>query len=85
LKLLVQPNALKGLAGMPARDRAALWRKIQGFADDPFATRAWAKPLVGHRHAVRLRHGDWRAVCRIDRAGETVIVEAIGNRREMYR
>ena len=70
---------------MPARDRAALWRKVQSFADDPFAAQAWAKLLIGHRSAVRLRHGDWRAVCRIDRADETVIVEAIGNRREIYR
>jgi len=66
-------------------DQAALWRKVEEFASDPFASRAWAKPLVGQRNAVRLRQGDWRAVCRIDRAGETVIVEAIGNRREIYR
>jgi mRNA-degrading endonuclease RelE of RelBE toxin-antitoxin system len=32
-----------------------------------------------------LRHGDWRAICRIDRADGIVVLEAVAHRREAYR
>lgn len=70
---------------MPKSERARLLQKIAQFAADPFAPSAAAKPLTGQKQAVRIRQGDWRAVCRIDRASNTVIVEAIGHRREVYR
>lgn len=44
-----------------------------------------AGPLCGRRDAVRLRHGDWRAICRIDRAEDTVVLETVAHRREAYR
>jgi mRNA-degrading endonuclease RelE of RelBE toxin-antitoxin system len=68
-----------------SKDREALLRKIGQFAADPSAPAPWAKPLAGVRHAVRIRQGDWRAVCRIDRAAKTVTVEAAGDRKEIYR
>jgi mRNA-degrading endonuclease RelE of RelBE toxin-antitoxin system len=85
MRTIFQPAATKTLAGMPKRDRAGLLRKIELFAADPFAPSIAVKPLTGQRLAVRVRQGDWRAVCRIDRVADTVIVEAIGNRREIYR
>ena len=85
MKTIVQPAALKGLAGMPKRERAQLLRIIAQFAAAPFAPLPVAKPLTRQKQAVRIRQGDWRALCRIDRASETVIVEAIGHRREIYR
>jgi DNA-binding XRE family transcriptional regulator len=33
------------------------------------------------RDAVRIRQGDWRAVCRIDRDGDVILVEFVANRR----
>jgi mRNA-degrading endonuclease RelE of RelBE toxin-antitoxin system len=42
-------------------------------------------PLRGHRDAVRIRQGDWRAVCRIDRDDDVITVEFVANRREAYR
>ncbi len=60
-------------------------QKIGQFALDPFAPFPAAKPLTGSAQTVRIRHRQWRAVCRIDRASETVIVEAIGDRKEIYR
>ena len=85
MKTIVQPAALKGLAGMPKRERAQLLRIIAQFAADPFAPLPAARPLTGQKQAVRIRQGDWRALCRIVRASETVIVEMIGDRREIYR
>lgn len=59
--------------------------KIAQLAADPFAPFSAASPLKGSPQTVRIRHRQWRAVCRIDRAAETVVVEAIVNRREVYR
>ena len=70
---------------MPKRERARLLQKIAQFAADPFAPFAAATPLMGQKQAVKIRQRDWRAVCRIDRASDTAIVEAIGHRREVSR
>ena len=85
VRLIVVPAAAKSLAELPARDRAALLRKLADFAAAPAASHPWARPLVGHPGAVRVRQGDWRAVCRIDAAAAEVIVDAVAHRREVYR
>ena len=41
--------------------------------------------MRGQRNAVRIRQGDWRTVCRIDRVSDVITVEFIANRREAYR
>ncbi len=85
MRTIVQPAALKALAAIPKSEQTRLLQKIAQFAADPFAQFAAAKPLIGQKQAVRIRQGEWRALCRIDRASDTVIVEAIGHRREVYR
>ena len=70
---------------MPQRDREALMVKAAQFAAAPFEPHSWAQPLKGARDVVRIRQGDWRAVCRVDRSDETVIVDAVAHRREVYR
>ncbi len=85
MRVLVQPAAVKALAGLSAKDRKAMLEKIAHFAADPFAPFLAASPLKGSPQTVRIRHRQWRAVCRIDRVGETVVVEACGDRREIYR
>ncbi len=85
MRAIFQPAAVKALAAMPKKDRTSLLLKLEQFAAEPFAPNPSAKPLKGRPQAVLIRQGDWRAVCRIDRANETVIIEAIGNRREIYR
>jgi mRNA-degrading endonuclease RelE of RelBE toxin-antitoxin system len=85
VRLIVSPVAAKDLAALPARDRRALFARVEAFAVDPFAAHPEARALRGHQHRVRVRHGDWRGVCRIDRATETVILERVEHRREVYR
>ena len=85
VQLIVSPTAAKDLAALPARDQRALFVRVEAFPSDPFATHPAARPFRGHEHRVRVRHGDWRAVRRIDRAAETVILERVEHRREKYR
>lgn len=70
---------------MPKRDRERLIDKLKQFAADPFARHSFARPMRGQADRVRLRQGDHRAVLLIFRSRETVVVERIGNRREVYR
>ena len=84
MQLIVLPQAAKALRKMPKRDAAALERKLSTFAADPFGDHPWAKTLQGI-DGVRVRHGDWRAVCEIRRQILTVIVVKVGNRKEVYK
>jgi mRNA-degrading endonuclease RelE of RelBE toxin-antitoxin system len=85
VRLIISPNAARNLAALPVRDRRALFLRVEAFAADPFAVHPAARPLRGYEDRVRVRHGDWRAVCRIDRADEAVILECVEHRREVYR
>lgn len=84
LKIATSKAATKGLTAMPPRPRAALRQKLDTFAADPQGAHPWAKPLVGRR-AVRIRQGDWRALCEIDHERQTLVVVAVEHRREVYR
>lgn len=57
---------------------AAMLQKIEQYAADPLVPNPTVKPLVGSCGAVRVRHGDWRAV-------QTVVQEFVGRRKEVYR
>lgn len=57
--------------------------KLKDVAADPFGRHPGAAAMTGGGH--RLRHGEWRAVYRIDRDGDAVIVDAVKHRREVYR
>jgi mRNA-degrading endonuclease RelE of RelBE toxin-antitoxin system len=87
MKLIITPTAARQLTDrkMPQRDRERLMTKIAEFAADPFASHPWARTLTGRTDAVRIRQGDYRAVCRIDQTTDEVIVDAVLNRKEAYR
>jgi mRNA interferase RelE/StbE len=84
MDLIISNAALKGLAKMPKHDQRALRGRLEIFAQAPYAPHAWAKQLVG-RKGVRVRHGDWRAICDIDGKALVVTVEKVGNRKEIYQ
>lgn len=84
MKLILQPASVKALVRMPRREADGLVGKLRALAADPFAPNPAAKRLSG-RDGFRIRHGEWRALYRVDRAGAVVIVDWIGHRREAYR
>ena len=57
--------------------------KLKGIATDPFGRNPGAAAMTGGGY--RLRHGEWRAVYRIDRDDDAVIIDAVKHRREVYR
>jgi len=87
MKLIVSPTAARAMQPkqMLRRDATALVRKLGEFAADPFASHAWALPLVGSPNRARIRQGDWRAIVLIVRGEDAVIVEHVEHRREAYR
>lgn len=85
MKLIVSPVALRELASLPGHDRDGLLAKAESFATDPFAPHPWASPLRGTADRVRIRQGDWRGVMLLLRARDTIVLERVAHRREVYR
>lgn len=70
---------------MRPSDARGLMDKLNRFAADPFGRHPSAEPLKGKADRVRLRQGDWRAVVLVAPAQDTVVVERIERRKEVYR
>lgn len=85
MQLVVSPMAARDLASLNRRDRDALIRKAEAFAAGPFEAHRWASPLRGAADRARIRQGDWRAVMLIARSQNTVVLERVAHRREVYR
>jgi mRNA-degrading endonuclease RelE of RelBE toxin-antitoxin system len=85
MRLIFSKVAVKELAVLPSHDRMALLQKLREFAADPFGNHPWALPMRGRRDTIRIRQGDWRAVCRVDRENDVVTAEFVANRRDVYR
>jgi mRNA interferase RelE/StbE len=73
-------GALKALRSMPKKDGEALLMKLEAYASQGRSQNV--TKLVGSQ-MLRLRHGDWRAI--FEESDAEIIVQAIGNRREVYR
>jgi mRNA-degrading endonuclease RelE of RelBE toxin-antitoxin system len=85
IKLIVTRTASKTLARIPRREREALLDKAEAFAAAPFAVHPAATPMPGQPDVIRLRQGDWRGICRVDRSADTIVLETVAHRREVYR
>jgi mRNA-degrading endonuclease RelE of RelBE toxin-antitoxin system len=85
MRLVVSPMAARDLASLNRRERDALIRKAEAFAAEPFAVHPWASPLRGSADRARIRQGDWRAVMLIVRSRDTVVLERVAHRQEVYR
>jgi mRNA-degrading endonuclease RelE of RelBE toxin-antitoxin system len=80
IMLIVTRTASKTIARIPRREREA-----EAFAAAPFAAHPAATPIRGQRDVIRLRQGDWRGICRVDRSADTIVLETVAHRREAYR
>jgi len=84
MRLILSRDAQNGLYGMSQQDRQRMLAKLEAFAAEPFAPHSWATGLQGEER-VRVRQGDWRGVLLIVRAQDTVVLERVAHRREVYR
>jgi mRNA interferase RelE/StbE len=85
VRLVLEKAATKGLRRMPSKTAKALVERLKAIAAAPFAHHADAKPLGGGKDWFRVRQGDWRALYRIDRSDDTVVVEDVLHRKDAYR
>ncbi len=83
MALIIPPDVLRQLIGMPKRDRERLIEALEMVAADPAQRFPFVTEMVGQSGIWRLRKGDWRAVFRW-RQGD-LVVDRVGNRREVYR
>jgi mRNA interferase RelE/StbE len=83
MRLILSPQAAKALRRMPRHDAQALLDRVKAIAADPFGAHPFAKAFGGG--AGRVRHGDWRAVYRLDTSRGEMVVSRIAHRREAYR
>lgn len=77
------PTAVKGLAAIPDKERAALRDKIRQFAADPLTPRKWATQLVGEPY-FRITQGRYRAKVHRDFTAKKLIVTDVGPRKDIY-
>jgi mRNA interferase RelE/StbE len=78
-------TALKALRRIDQATAEKLMEKIDAYAADPVASRPWARAMAG-TNGLRIRQGDYRAVCVIRNGAASVLaVLKIGHRKEIYR
>lgn len=85
MRLLIEKTALKAMRRMQPKLADAIVAAMERIAADPFGDHPNALRLVGTRESFRLRHGDWRALYRIDRETQQVVLEDVRKREDAYR
>jgi mRNA interferase RelE/StbE len=85
MKLAIANKALRELARLPKDVQARMRSRFWEIAADPFATLRNVERMHGEKNWFRLRVGDWRAVYRVDIVAQTVIIEHVAKRGEVYR
>ncbi len=81
--LIIPPDVLQQLAAVPKQDRERLLKALEMVAAAPKRRFSFVTELVAQPGVWRLRKGDWRAVFR--RRGGDVVVDRVGNRKDVYR
>ena len=83
MALIIPPDVLRQLVGIPKRDRDRLLDALDHVAADPTVRFSFVTEMVGQPGIWRLRKGDWRAVFRI--IGPDSVLDRVGHRRDVYR
>lgn len=85
VQLVYEKPAVKALTKLQPKVARAIRDALRVVAADPFAHQANVDRLTGTKDSFWLRHGSWRVLYRLDRATDTMIVEAIEPRGEAYK
>ena len=83
MALVIPPDVLKQLAGLPKADRQRLLTALETVAAQPTVRFPFVTEMVGEKGVWRLRKGDWRAIFRI--RGTDVVLDRVAHRREVCR
>ncbi len=81
-RLLIKPSAAKELEALPKKDRQRIVTKIQGLSVEPRPP--GCEKLSGH-DLYRVRQGNYRVLYTVQDANLLVVINSIGQRREVYR
>ncbi|HNT33436.1 MAG TPA: type II toxin-antitoxin system RelE/ParE family toxin [bacterium] len=76
-------SAERQLGKLPTSIQIRLVKKIESLGSDPRPQRV--EKLIGREHGYRIRVGDYRVLYRVEDDVLTVLVVAVGHRREVYR
>ncbi|MGF6886608.1 mRNA interferase RelE/StbE [Nocardia sp. GAS34] len=81
------PAARRAIRAIPQADALGLLRAITALGNDPYAPNPNIKPMVGDTYTgyYRLRHGNYRAIYRIDDGLLIILVINAGHRRDIYQ
>lgn len=82
-EILVKPSVEKDLRKLPAATVQHIFEAIEQLADTPCIPPD--KKLTGLTRTWRHRVGDYRIIYELDSAAETVIIQYVRHRREVYR
>lgn len=86
MRLVIEKAAIRRLNDLPKSTRESVRRRLEAIAADPFAKHANVERYKeGGPDSFRLRHGQWRAIYRIDREAREVKVQIIDTRGSVYR
>lgn len=83
MALIIPPQVLKQLAGLPRAESKRLLDRLEQIAEAPRERHPNVLALVGEPGAFRLRQGNWRAVFSIEDGD--VVLDRVAHRREVYR
>ena len=75
-------RALKELRSLPEKDRARVFKEVDGLRVDPLAGRPLAAEWRGLR---RLRVADYRVIYAFDGTALRIAVVRVGHRKDVYR
>ena len=83
-RLRVSRDALRYLRRLDAPSQERITQRIEQLLDDPLALRI-SKPLRGQTDLRAARVGGWRLLYSVDRQTQTLTVERIAPRGQVYR
>jgi mRNA-degrading endonuclease RelE of RelBE toxin-antitoxin system len=83
MELVLTRAAQRRLGTLSPKLRAALIKRLEAIAEEPFAAHRNVERIKGERDAFRLRQGDWRAVYQVDRTAGEMRVLVVELRRRV--
>lgn len=77
-----RPGAARSIEGIPARDAQRIAQAVRTYAETGFGD---VRRLKGRPGQCRLRAGDYRVLFTLDYASQSMVIQDVGHRRDVYR